>query len=215
MPLIDLSHEIHDGLVTYPGLAPPSITPEMSFDASRASYAEGYEFQIDRIDMIANTGTYLDTPAHRFRDGWDLAGLKLEQVAGVPLVVIAVTATTIGEATLTGIDVAGKAVLFHTGWSRHWATPGYGVGHPHLAVATAEALVAKGVVLVGIDSLNVDSTVDGTRPIHTMLLQAGIPVLEHLTNLEQVPALGARLFAVPPRVRGMGSFPVRAFCLVE
>ncbi len=214
---IDLSHEIRDGLVTYPGLAAPSIWPEMTFAASHDHYAAGYEFQIDRIDMIANTGTYLDTPAHRVRNGADLADLELAAVAGLAVVVVRVPegVTTIEPDSLAGLDATGMAVLFATGWDRHWETAAYGVRHPHLGVATAAALVDADVALVGIDSLNVDGTADGTRPIHTAFLEAGIPILEHLTNLAAVPDTGAVLYAVPPKVRGMGSFPVRAFCVVE
>lgn len=212
---IDLSHEIHDGLITYPGLRPPTIAPEMSFDASHSVYAEGYEFQIDRIEMIANTGTYLDSPAHRVRGGDDLADLAIEMVAGLDIVMVHTAATTTEAAALNGRDVAGKAVLFHTGWSRHWTTTLYGQDHPHLGESTAALLVERGAALVGIDSLNVDATADGTRPIHTALLEAGMPIVEHLTNLDQVPDSRAKFFAVPPRVRGMGSFPVRAFCLVD
>ncbi len=213
---IDLSHEIHDGLVTYPGLAAPVIEPHMTFDASRDHYAAGHEFQIDRIEMIANTGTYIDTPAHRIRGGADLADLDLAAVAGLEVVVVRVPGATgaIEPAVLGGIDVTDKAVLFATGWDRHWATPAYGDGHPHLAAETADALVESNVALIGIDSLNVDGTADGTRPIHTAFLEAGIPILEHLTNLSAVPDTGAVLYAVPPKVRGMGSFPVRAFCVV-
>ena len=214
---IDISHEIHDGLVTYPGLAAPVIRPEMSFDQSHSHYAAGYEFEIGRIEMIANTGTYLDTPAHRFRDGGDLAALDLAAVAGLETTVIRVPeeTTTIDPETIAGRELAGRAVLFATGWDRHWATPAYAVGHPHLAPATAEALVAAGVALAGIDSLNVDGTTDGTRPIHTAFLAAAIPILEHLTNLAALPDDGILLYAVPPKVRGMGSFPVRAFCVVD
>jgi len=213
---IDLSHEIHDGLVTYPGLAAPVIAPDMTFDASHDHYAAGYEFQIDRIEMIANTGTYIDTPAHRVRNGPDLADLELAAVAGLDVVVIRVPGATgaIDPAVLAGIEVTGKAVLFATGWDRHWATPAYGKGHPYLAVEAASALVEGNAALVGIDSLNVDGTADGTRPIHTAFLEAGIPILEHLTNLAAVPDTGAVLYAVPPKVRGMGSFPVRAFCVI-
>lgn len=211
---VDLSHEIYDGLVTYPGLMAPSIRPDMSFDDSRAHYTDGYEFQIDRIDMIANTGTYIDAPAHRVRGGTDLAGLALEQLAHLDTIVVRSSSLTIGSGELPDTDLASKAVLFHTGWSRHWATLEYGVGHPHLGVDTAEALCEADIALVGIDSLNVDATTDGTRPIHTAFLQAGIPILEHLTNLAALPDSGASLFAVPPKVRGMGSFPVRAFALV-
>ena len=215
MQLFDLSHEIYDGLVTYPGLASPRIQPEMTFDESRSHYAPGYEFQIDRIEMVANTGTYLDTPAHRLRGGWDLAGLDLAKVAGLEAVVIDSHESTVPASAVEPHEVVGKAVLFHTGWSRHWATPAYGEGHPHLGMDAAQLLVDRGASLVGIDSLNVDSTADGTRPIHTLLLENDIPILEHLTNLESLPRTGAVLYAVPPKVRGMGSFPVRAFAVVE
>jgi len=212
---VDLSHEITDGLVTYPGLASPEISAEMSFEASHAHYAAGFEFEINRINMIANTGTYIDTAAHRIRSGADLADLEVSQVAGLDVVVASTRERTISTHGLEHLEVAGKAVLFHTGWSRHWATPAYGENHPHVAESTATWLVTHGVALVGIDSLNVDATADGTRPIHTILLKAGIPILEHLTNLDLLPATGAVLFAVPPKVRGMGSFPVRAFCVVD
>ncbi len=212
---IDLSHEITDGLTTYPGLATPQISAAMTFDDSHSHYAEGYEFEIGRIDMVANTGTYIDSPAHRVRGGADLADFDLNQVAGLDAVVISTRDTTIGPGHLEDMDIAGKAVLFHTGWSRHWATPAYGQGHPHLAETTATQLVERGAVLVGIDSLNIDGTSDGRRPIHSAFLMAGIPILEHLTNLDLLPASGATLFAVPPKVRGMGSFPVRAFCMVD
>jgi len=214
LAFIDLSHEIYDGLITYPGLMAPSIRPEMSFDDSRSHYADGYEFQIDRIDMVANTGTYIDTPAHRVRGGWDLAGLELGRIADLETIVVATSSQTIGRDEIPAGDLGVKAVLFHTGWSRHWATAQYGEGHPHLGVDASDELISRGVALVGIDSLNIDGTADGARPIHTAFLEAGVPILEHLTNLEQLPATGATLFAVPPKVRGMGSFPVRAFCVV-
>ncbi|MCP3976646.1 MAG: cyclase family protein [bacterium] len=212
---IDLSHEIADGLTTYPGLAAPQILSAMTFDDSHSHYADGYEFEISRIDMVANTGTYIDSPAHRVRGGADLADFGLSQVAGLDVVVVSTQDITIDPGLLEDKDIAGRAVLFHTGWSRHWATPAYGQGHPHLAEPTAARLVERGAALVGIDSLNVDGTSDGRRPIHSSLLMAGIPILEHLTNLDQLPPTGATLFAVPPKVRGMGSFPVRAFCMVD
>lgn len=212
---IDLSHEISDGLVTYPGLDTPRISTAMSFDDSRSHYADGYEFEISRIDMVANTGTYIDSAAHRVRGGADLADFDLGQVAGLAVVVVNTPETTITTDRLESADVTGKAVLFHTGWSRHWATPAYGIGHPHLTESAAEWLVERGAALVGIDSLNVDATADGSRPIHSTLLMAGISIVEHLTNLDQLPAAGAKFFAVPPKVRGMGSFPVRAFCIVD
>lgn len=212
---VDLSHDIYDGLVTYPGLAGPTITPEMTFDESRSHYAAGYEFQLDRIDMIANTGTYIDSPAHRVRGGTDLAGLGLAQVAGLETLVTHSNDVGIRASSIDDLDVRGRAVLFHTGWSRHWGTPQYGEGHPHLLEETATALVERGVALVGIDSLNVDGTGTGARPIHTILLENDVPILEHLTNVKLLPDAGALLYAVPPKVRGMGSFPVRAFAVVD
>jgi len=215
MKLVDLSHRIHDGLVTYPGLPPPAITDHLSRAASRAHYAPGTEFHIARIDMIGNTGTYVDAPSHRFEAMPDVAGLPLERLAALPGVVVRTQGRAIGPEALATGDVQGRAVLFDTGWDRHFGTPAYGKGHPFLTRAAAEALRDRGVFLVGIDSLNVDDTADGSRPVHTVLLQAGIPVVEHLTNLSALPATGFQLFAVPPRVSGMGSFPVRAFAMVS
>ncbi|MEQ1786558.1 MAG: cyclase family protein [Acidimicrobiales bacterium] len=212
--IIDLSHPIADGTITYPGLPGPVISDHLSRDASRERYAPGYEFQIGRIDMVANTGTYLDTPFHRFGDGHDLAGLDPARVLEVRGVVIDATAVTeAGPDLLDAVDadLAGAAVLFRTGWDAHWATDAYGQpGHPFLAVATAHRLVAAGVAVVGIDSVNIDDTRTGERPIHTALLGAGIPIAEHLCRLDE---LGGRPFtftALPPAVVGMGTFPVRA-----
>lgn len=210
--LVDLSHPIAHGTITYPGLPGPAITDHLSRAASRERYAPGYEFQIGRIDMVANTGTYLDTPFHRFADGHDLAGLDLARVVDVPGVVVDATAAAeAGPDLLADLEVAGRAVLFRTGWDRHWGTERYGEGgHPFLAPATAERLVADGAAVVGIDSVNIDDTRGGERPIHTALLGAGIPIVEHLCRLD---AIGGRPFAftaVPPAVVGMGTFPVRA-----
>jgi len=206
--LVDLSHVVADGLVTYPGLPAPQISDHLSRAASRERYAPGYEFQIGRIDMIANTGTYLDTPFHRFPDGHDLAELPLERVAGVPGIVLDGASPSVPD------DVAGRAVLVRTGWDVHFGTERYGdPSHPFLATEIAEALVAGGAALVGIDSVNIDGTTTGERPVHTALLAAGIPIVEHLTNLAQLPSSGFELFAVPVKVRGMGTFPVRAFAL--
>lgn len=216
--LIDLSHEISDGLVTYPGLPAPQIDEYLSRVASRARYAPGTEFSIGRITMVANTGTYLDTPFHRFADGFDLTGLKLEQLVdldGVLVRVVGASGRSIAADRFTGLDVDGKAVLIHTGWDRHWATPEYGVGHPFLAADGAAWLAERGAAIVGIDSLNVDDGADGTRPAHTTLLRAGIPIVEHLTGLHQLPATGFRFTAVPARVAGMGTWPVRAFARID
>jgi arylformamidase len=213
--LIDLSHVIRDGMVTYPGLPGPEIGEHLSWDASRARYAPGTEIRIAKISMVANTGTYLDTPAHRYRDGWDIADLPLELVAAVPGLVIDAGGPAIGPETFQQSDVSQRAVLFRTGWSRHFGTAPYGEqGHPYLTAAAADALVAARPTLVGIDSVNIDGTETGERPVHSALLAAGIPIIEHLTHLQELPAEGFQFFAVPQRVESMGSFPVRAFAMV-
>jgi kynurenine formamidase len=212
--MVDLSHHIESGTITYPGLPGPVISDYMSREDSRHNYAEGTEFQIGRIDMVANTGTYLDTPFHRYPDGHDLAGLTLDTVADLDGVCLETGAGGISAGLLAGVDVSGRAVLFHTGWDRHWGTDSYGdPEHPYLMEAAAELLVTEAAALVGIDSVNIDDTRTGARPAHTRLLAAGIPVVEHLTNLESLVGSQFRFFAVPPRVRGMGTFPVRAFAI--
>jgi arylformamidase len=214
--IVDLSHPIADGTVTYPGLPAPTITDHLSREASRARYAAGFEFQIGRIDMVANTGTYLDTPFHRFADGHDLAGLDPARVVGVPGTLIDATAAPEADpALLDGQELAGCAVLFHTGWDVHWGTERYGqAGHPHLAEATAERLVAARVAVVGIDSVNIDDTRTGARPIHTALLAAGIPIVEHLCRLGELSGRPFTFTALPPAVVGMGTFPVRAVAVL-
>ncbi len=215
--LVDLSHVVAHGLETYPGLPAPAISDHLSRVASRAHYAPGTEFQIGRIEMVANTGTYLDAPFHRFADAIDLAGLPLERIADLAGVVVDASAADrcIGVESLPDGDLRGCAVLFRTGWSRHFGTPRYAVGHPFLAGAVAEQLALRQAALVGIDSLNIDDTSDGARPVHTALLRAGIPIVEHLTDLDALPGAAFRFFAVPVKVRGMGTFPVRAFAIVE
>jgi kynurenine formamidase len=215
--LVELSHRIRDGLVTYPGLPAPVITDHLSRDASRAVYAPGTEFHIARIDMVANTGTYVDAPSHRFADGADLAALPLERVVGLSAVVVDVrgsVARAIGAEAFLPYNVRGCAVLVLTGWARHFGTPAYGTGHPYLTEAAAEHLVGEGATLVGIDSLNIDDTADPRRPVHTGLLAAGIPVCEHLTGLERLPTTGALFHAAPVMVEGMGTFPVRAWASI-
>ena len=214
MRVIDLSHSFGDGFGSYPGLPQPVVRDQLSFDDSKSRYEPGTEFNIKIVEMVANTGTYLDTPAHRFRDGHDLAALPLERIAAVPGVVI--DATTIAIDVVPMGDLAGKAVLFLTGWSQHWGTPEYGAGgHPHLTASTATALVTAGVAVVGIDSFNIDSTAGGGRPAHSILLAAGIPIVEHLCELHALPQDGFRFFAVPPRFEGVATFPVRAFALLD
>ncbi len=214
MPLVDLSHDIEHEMVTYPGLPGPHIGEYLSFDASRDHYAAGTEFAIGRIEMVANTGTYLDTPAHRYRDGYDLTGLSLESCADLPAVVVDADGP-IGPSAFAGLVVGGCAVLLRTGWDRHWGSESYGdPAHPHLTEDGALALIDRDAVLVGIDSVNIDGTTTGERPAHSLLLAAGIPVVEHLTRLSELPLTGARFTAVPPKVRGLATFPVRAFASI-
>lgn len=220
--IIDLSHVIEAGLVTYPGLPAPTITPHLTREDSRAKYAPGTEFAMDIITMIGNTGTYLDSPFHRYAEGGDLASLDLRSLVDLPAEVFhlrdAWTAERRGIAasTLADRDLRGAAVLLDTGWDRHFGTPAYGSGAPFLAEDAARFLVDAGVRLVGIDSLNIDDTESGgERPAHSILLAAGIHVVEHLTRLDEVPARGARFTAAPPAVRGFGTFPVRAFATVD
>jgi kynurenine formamidase len=215
--LIDLSHTIEHGMITYKGLPAPIICDYLSREASRARYAPGTEFQISKIEMIANTGTYLDSPFHRYPHGRDLSELALESLADLDCIVIRVTDRRARAINRLPIDLAmlrGKALLVHTGWDAHWRTDQYFEQHPHLTAGLAEQLVTAGVTLVGIDSFNIDSTDDGTRPVHSALLGAGIPIVEHLCGLDAVPERGARFFAVPVKVKGMGTFPVRAFAKV-
>jgi arylformamidase len=214
--LVDLSHTIEHDMITYPGLPGPRIGDHLSREESRNVYAPGTEFHIGRIDMVANTGTYLDVPSHRWPDGHDLAGLDLGRVAGVPGVCIASTEQAVDLDAIDAVDVTGRAVLFATGWDRHWRTPRYGDGdHPFLTDSLAEALVARGAALAGIDSVNIDDTRGTTRPVHSALLAAGVVIVEHLTGLGELVGRPFRFYAVPPKVRGMGTFPVRAFAVVE
>ena len=210
---IDLSHTIESGMITYKGLPAPLICDHLSREQSRALYALGTEFQIGKIEMVSNTSTYLDTPFHRDPDGFDLHGLDLALVADLPGVVVRIApseARAIGQSHFGTIELRGRAVLVHTGWSEHWRTDRYFEGHPHLTEQAAVYLRDAGAVLVGIDSLNIDCTDTGERPVHTTLLRAGIPIVEHMTNLGALPADGFRFTAVPPKISGMGTFPVRA-----
>jgi kynurenine formamidase len=213
--LLDLSHLIEDGMTTYPGIPPPHVCDFLGREASRGRYAAGTTFQIGRIELVANTGTYLDSPFHRFEDGRDISQLTLAELADLPAVVLRIQATrSIDVPALEGLEVRGKAVLVHTGWAQHWRTEQYGRGHPFLTAAAAGWLRDQGARLVGIDSLNIDDTGTGERPVHTTLLGSGVPIVEHLRGLEQLPLSGFTFSAVPPAVRGMGSFPVRAFARV-
>lgn len=212
--LIDLSHTIEDGMITYKGLPAPLICDHLSREQSRQFYTPGTEFQIGKITMVSNTGTYIDSPFHRFADGVDIAGLSLSSLVELDTVVVHATGMSgrgIPAEAFGAVDVSNKAVLVHTGWAKHWRTDPYFENHPFLTAAAAEYLKKAGAKLVGIDSYNIDDTADGRRPVHTVLLRAGIPIVEHLRGLEQLPASGARFTAVPPKVNGIGTFPVRAF----
>ncbi len=214
---IDVSHTIEDGLITYKGLPAPIVCDYLSHEASRGHYGPGTEFHIGKVEMVANTGTYIDAPFHRYREGKDLSELPLPSIAGLDGLVVRVDnnkGRAIDETTFQGCDVAGKAVLIHTGWSRHWKTDQYFEGHPYLTEGAAWFLRAGGATLVGIDSLNIDDTNDGRRPVHSLLLAHNIPIVEHLTNLDSLPEHGFRFFAVPVKVKALGSFPVRAFGVV-
>jgi len=244
---IDLSHTIEHGMTTGRGLPPPAICDFLSFEDSRALYAEDTEFHIGRIDMVGSTGTYLDVPFHRFREGRDLSALRLDEVVDLPAVVVRTVGRppaggsprtgapphaenppvaenppgaaapppagprAVDRSAFDGVDVAGRAVLVHTGWSANWGAAAYLEGHRHLTREAAEFLRDSGAALVGIDSMNIDDTADGLRPVHTILLGAGIPIVENLRGLELLPDAGFRFTAVPVKVRGFGSFPVRAF----
>jgi arylformamidase len=211
---VDLSHTIRHGLVTYPGLPAPVITDHLSREASKDRYAKGTSFQIARLDMVVNTGTYVDAPSHRWERGRDVADLALESLADLEGCVVDATGPAIDERAFAGRDLRGRAVLVRTGWSRHFGTPAYGSGHPYLVASAAQALVDAGAALVGIDSLNIDDTSDLARPVHSLLLQHDIPIVEHLTALDALRE-PFRFFAVPPKVHGVGSFPVRAFAILR
>ena len=216
--LVDLSHEVEDGMVTYRGLPAPIICDYLSREASREHYAEGTEFHIGKIEMVANTGTYVDAPFHRYADGKDLSEMPLRSLADLETIIVRFDSEN-GRAVdrdrfeAMG-DLAGKAVLVHTGWDVHWKTDRYFEGHPFLTREAAEHLSESGVALVGIDSLNIDDTEDGKRPVHTILLGTEIPIVEHMRGLDQIPDRGARFFAAPVKVKDFGTFPVRAFGIV-
>jgi leucine dehydrogenase len=214
--LVDLSHTVVHGMTTYPGLPGPLICDFMSREQSRGRYAPGTEFHIGKIEMVANTGTYVDAPFHRYEHGKDLAELPLQSLANLEAVVVRARGAgrAIGGEHFDGLDVGGKAVLVETGWDANWGSDSYLSGHPYLTPQAAELLVRRGAALVGIDSLNIDDTDDPYRPVHTALLGADIPIAEHLTGLDRIPERGARFFAVPVKVKAFGTFPVRAFALL-
>jgi arylformamidase len=212
--LVELNHVIRAGMITYPGLPGPVIAPHLTREASREHYAAGTEFAIDQLTLVGNTGTYLDAPYHRYPDGADLSSVPLARTADLPATVVRVAGAerrAIDVGALAGLDVGGKAVLLHTGDDARFGSPGYAEGRHFLTRAGAAWLSGNGAALVGIDALNIDDTDDGSRPAHTLLLAAGIPVVEHLTGLGQLPPTGARFTAVPLRIEGFGTIPVRAF----
>jgi arylformamidase len=217
--LIDLSHEVEHGMMTYRGLPAPTLCDFLSREASRKNYTEGTEFQIGKIEMVANTVTYGDSSFHRFADGMDLSELPLESLADLEGVVMGVQGDrpAIRTEELDNRNLTGKAVLVYTGWARHWHTNQYFENHPFLTRDAAHTLVVAGAVFPGIDTYNIDDITDGTRPAHTTLLGKGnrIPICEHMCNLETLPDSGFRFHAVPVKVKAFGTFPVRAYAVLE
>ncbi|HEV8370868.1 MAG TPA: cyclase family protein [Pyrinomonadaceae bacterium] len=216
--LIDVCHTIEDGMITYKGLPAPVISDHLSREESKRRYAPGTEFHIGKIAMVANTGTYLDSPFHRYADGTDLAGLDLYSLANLDAIVVRQVdkdQRDLDEKLIRHLEVKGKAVLFQTDWDLCWRTEEYSNGrHPFLTETAAQFLADSGAALVGIDSFNIDSTQDGNRPVHSILLRHNIPIVEHLCGLRDLPDSGFRFFAVPVKIRHFGSFPIRAFGLV-
>jgi kynurenine formamidase len=216
--MVDLNHVVEQAMITYKGLPGPVISDFLSREDSRQTYAEGTAFHIGRIEMVANTGTYIDSPFHRYARGEDLSELHLNSLANLEGMVIRAThrrQRAISASICADLDVIGKAVLFHTGWDIHWRKEQYFEGHPFLTRDLAQFLADSGAALVGIDSLNIDDIGDLSRPVHSILLAAGIPIVEHLSNLQVLPPRGFRFFAVPPRIKQFGSFPVRAFAVID
>ncbi|MBX3082270.1 MAG: cyclase family protein [Anaerolineae bacterium] len=216
--LIDLSHTVEHGMITYKGLPAPVICDYLSREASRPSYADGTEFQIGKIEMVANTGTYIDSPFHRYADGNDLSKLRLEQLADLEAVIVRAVnfpGRALDYDAFKGLNVKGKAVLVHTDWSRHWRTDQYFEGHRYLTADAAKFLADSGAALVGIDSYNIDEVGYNSRPVHSTLLGADIPICEHMRGLDGLPDRGVRFFAVPVKVAGFGTFPVRAFAIAQ
>ena len=229
---IDLSHTIEHGLITYNGLPAPVICDYLSREQSKEHYAPGTQFQIGKIEMVANTGTYLDSPFHRYQDGRDLSELELNSLADLEGIVVGGKREArrgIDVEAFANLELRGKSVLIYTGWAKHWKTDKYFEGHPFLTKDAARSLAARGAALVGIDSYNIDDTADLTRPAHSILLRAGIPIVEHMCNLDHLPQSGTndplatasgsapgsfKFFAVPVKVKGFGTFPVRAFAIV-
>lgn len=215
--IVDLSHTVEHGMITYKGLPAPIICDFLSREASKGHYADGTTFHIGKIEMVANTGTYVDAPFHRYADGKDLSELAIETLADLDglLFHTAPAQRAVGPELFRSANVRGKAVLVRTGWASHWGSDQYFEGHPFLTAAAATWLKEAGASLVGIDSLNIDDTTDGNRPVHTILLGAEIPIVEHMCGLESLPQSGFRFHAVPVKVRGFGTFPVRAYAVID
>jgi kynurenine formamidase len=216
--LIDVCHSVEDGMITYKGLPPPVIADYLTREQSRKIYAPGTEFHIGKIEMVANTGTYLDSPFHRYADGTDLAGLNLYSLANLDGIVVRklhASERGIRVEDIENLKMKDRAILFHTGWDMRWRTEQYSDGtHPFLTADAAEYLAANEAALVGIDSYNIDDTSDNSRPAHSILLRRGIPIVEHLCGLGELPDQNFRFFAVPVKVKNFGTFPVRAFGIV-
>ncbi len=214
--LVDLSHPIHHGMTTYPGLPEPVLSTHMSRDESRSHYAAGTEFHIGKIELVANTGTYVDAPYHRYADADDIASLPLSRLVDVPATIVKAKETAIGPDIFSAVDLSGVAVLIHTGWDSRFGTEEYLGGHPYLTPGAAQLLVDRRAAIVGIDSANIDSTSGGERPAHSLLLQAGIPVVEHMTNLGSLGQAEEIYFtALPAPIQGIGTFPVRAVARIR
>lgn len=215
--LIDLSHTVEHGMVTYKGLPGPVISDYWTREDSEAHYEKGTSFHVGKIEMVANTGTYIDSPFHRYENGKDLSELTLETVANLDGIVFHADTTkrSIDKSLFGDADLKARAILIHTGWDKHWGTEKYFLGHPYLTRDAAEYLRDCGVSLVGIDSLNIDDTTDGQRPVHSILLRADIPIVEHMCNLSKLTDSGFAFFAVPVKVKDFGTFPVRAFAVVN
>ncbi|PSL27771.1 cyclase family protein [Dyadobacter jiangsuensis] len=214
--LVDLSHTIFDGLITYKGLPAPVICDFLSREDSIGKYEEGTSFQIGKIEMVSNTGTYIDCPFHRYAHGKDLSEVELEAFANLDAITINATdALEIGIEFFQNLEIRNKAVIVNTGWSKNWNTEAYFENHPFLTREAAEYLRDCGVKLVGIDSHNIDDTRGNSRPVHTILLGAEILIVEHLCNLEKLPVSGYLFSAVPPKFKGVGTFPVRPFATLS
>ena len=220
--IVDLSHVIEAGMVTDPRLPVPVVRDVWTREQSAARYAPGVSFQIASIEFPQNTGTYLDAPFHRHEGLAGVWDYPIERTTDLPGVVIDARAVlkqgkpAMGPELLEGVDVEGAAVLFRTGWDAKWGSDEYGGGgHPYLTEACAQALVDRGCVLFGVDALNADDTSDPARPAHTILLRENVAIVENLTNLGELPQHGFRFHAAPVKAKGLGSFPVRAYAVIE